>query len=324
MWIEIILAKNAGREAKRNNEVFIPNGKVLSEAVVNYSLPDGMVVRKLVVGVSYQVAPNKVKSTVLLVLAAVPGVAKQPAPVVRVTAYGDFAVHYEIRYPLADFSTHVDTEAEIMKLLWYRFKRSDIEIPMPVRDIHLTQITPESIRAEQERHAAEIVGLMENVEILAALSKPELNLLVGQVRIETYASGEIPVHQGEAGDSFYIIKSGKVNVVVEKSSSSSAVVATLGAGNFFGEMSLLTGAVRTASIHVMEDAEFIVVDKESFRSTLANNPSLAESMSHILSERQAGLDAERERLDAAGVERRKKDVSGKLLSKMREFFGLVR
>ena len=144
------------------------------------------------------------------------------------------------------------------------------------------------------------------------------------MRIETYASGEIPVHQGEAGDSFYIIKSGKVNVVVEKSSSSSAVVATLGAGNFFGEMSLLTGAVRTASIHVMEDAEFIVVDKESFRSTLANNPSLAESMSHILSERQAGLDAERERLDAAGVERRKKDVSGKLLSKMREFLGLVR
>jgi small-conductance mechanosensitive channel/CRP-like cAMP-binding protein len=307
-----------------NNEVFIPNGKVLSEAVVNYSLPDERVVRKLVVGVSYHVAPNKVMSTVLEVLADVPGVAKQPAPMVRVTAYADFSVNYEIRYPLTDFSTHADTEAEIMKLLWYRFKRSDIEIPMPVRDIRVTQITPESVHAERERHATEIIGLMERVEILTALSKPELNLLVGQVRVETYASGEIPVRQGEPGDSFYIIKSGKVNVVVEKSSSESAVVATLGPGNFFGEMSLLTGAVRTASIHVMEDAEFIVVDKENFRSTLANNPSIAESMSHILSERQAGLDAERERLDAVGVARLKKDVSGKLLSKMREFFGLVR
>lgn len=306
-----------------NNEVFIPNGRILGDAVVNYSLPDSTVVRKLVVGVSYLVAPNKVTSTVLEVLAAVPGVAKYPAPVVRVTAYGDFAVHYEIRYPLADFSTHVDTEAEIMKLLWYRFKRSGIEIPMPVRDIHLSQITPESVRAERERHSAEIVGLMEKVEILTALSKPELNLLVGKVRIETYASGEVPVRQGETGDSFYMIKCGRVNVVVEKSSGESAVVATLGPGNFFGEMSLLTGAVRTASIHVMEDAEFIVVDKENFRSTLANNPSIAESMSHILSERQAGLDAGRERLDAAGLERRKKDVSGKLLSKMKEFFGMV-
>lgn len=307
-----------------NNEIFIPNGKVLSEAVVNYSLPDAMVVRKLTVGVSYHISPNKVRSAVLELLGAVPGVAKRPAPVVRVISYGDFAVHYEIRYPLAEFSSYVETEAEIMNLLWYRFKRNGLEIPLPIRDIHLKQITPESVHAEQERRAGEIAGRMEKVEILTALSKSELKHLVGQVRTETYAEGEITFHQGEPGDSFYIIKSGKVDVVVEKKQGESSIVATLGPGNFFGEMSLLTGAARTASIQVKEDAEFIVIDKESFRSTLANNPSLAESMSRILSERQAGLDAERERLDAAGFERRKKDVSGKLLSKMREFFGLTR
>jgi small-conductance mechanosensitive channel len=307
-----------------HNEVFIPNGKVLSEAVVNYSLPDATVVRKLAVGVSYGIAPNKVRSTVLEVLSAVPGVAKRPAPVVRVTGYGDFAVHYEIRYPLADFSSHVDTETEIMNLLWYRFKRNGIEIPMPIRDINVRQVTPESHQAEKERRAEEILGLMEKVEILTPLSKEELKRLVGRLSVMSYAAGEIPVRQGEPGDSFYIIKSGKVSVVVEKSAGDSAVVAVLGAGNFFGEMSLLTGAVRTASIQVQDDAEFIVVDKESFRSTLAGNPSIAESMSHILSERQAGLDAERERLDAAALERHKKDVSGKLLSKMREFFGLIK
>jgi small-conductance mechanosensitive channel/CRP-like cAMP-binding protein len=307
-----------------NNEVFIPNGKVLNEAVVNYSLPDATVVRKLTVGINYHAAPNKVKNTIIDLLKGVPGVAARPAVMVRIINYADFAIHYEIRYPLADFATHVDTEAEIMGLLWYRFKRDGIDIPMPIRDIHVKQITPESVHAERERLAAEIAGLMEKVEILTALSKKELNLLVGQVRIETYASGEVPVRQGEPGDSFYIIKCGKVNVVVQKSSGESAVVATLGPGTFFGEMSLLTGAVRTASILVMEDAEFIVVDRESFRSTLANNPSIAESMSHILSERQAGLDAERDRLDSAARERHKKDVSGKLLTKMREFFGLSR
>ena len=163
---------------------------------------------------------------------------------------------------------------------------------------------------------------MEKVEMLTALSTPELQKLVTHVRRETYAMGEIPVRQGDAGDSFYIIKSGKVDVVVEKSPGEQVVVATLGPGNFFGEMSLLTGAVRTASIHVNEDAEFIVIDKDSFASTLANNPSIAESLSRILSERQAGLDAERERLDAATLERRKKDVSGRMLSKIKEFFGL--
>jgi len=113
-------------------------------------------------------------------------------------------------------------------------------------------------------------------------------------------------------------------VVVEKSSREKAVVATLGPGNFFGEMSLLTGAVRTASIQVKNDAEFIVVDKESFKTTLVNNSSIAENLSQILSAHQAGLDAERERPDTSALERRKKDESGKMLSKIKDFFRLAK
>jgi CRP-like cAMP-binding protein len=158
--------------------------------------------------------------------------------------------------------------------------------------------------------------------LFSPLSKPELKKLVEHLSVKSYAAGEVPVRQGEPGDSFYIIKSGRVDVVVEKSPDETAVVVTLGPCNFFGEMSLLAGATRTASIHVKDDAEFIMIDKESFGITLANNPSIAESLSHILSERQSGLDAERERLDAAALERRKKDVSVRLLSKIRDFFGL--
>jgi CRP-like cAMP-binding protein len=194
---------------------------------------------------------------------------------------------------------------------------------MPVRDINLRQVTPESQLTEQKRRAHEIMALMESVEIFFPLTKVELNNLVNQVSVMTYAKGEVPVRQGEAGDSFYIIKSGRVDVVVEKSMLENAVVATLGPGNFFGEMSLLTGAVRTASIRVKDDAEFIVIDKESFKTTLVNNPSIAESLSQILSARQAGLDAEHERLDTSALERRKKDESGRMLSMIRDFFGLI-
>jgi CRP-like cAMP-binding protein len=183
-------------------------------------------------------------------------------------------------------------------------------------------VTPESQQAGQKRRADEITALMENVEIFSPLTKAELKNLIDHAIVMSYAAGEIPIRQGDAGDSFYIIKSGRVDVVVGKSALETAVVATLGAGNFFGEMSLLTGAVRTASIHVKEDAEFIVIDKENFGTTLTRNPSIAESLSQILSERQAGLEAERERLDVVALERRKKDVKRKLLSTMREFFGL--
>jgi small-conductance mechanosensitive channel len=305
-----------------NNEVFIPNSKVLSEAVVNYSMPDTTMVRKLAVGVSYGVPPNRVKDAVLGVLSSVEGVSTDFKPQVRVLHYGDFSVSYEIRFAISDFSRYVDIEAEIMNLLWYRFKRSGIEIPFPIRNVNLTQITPEARQLEAERLSNEIIGLMEKVDILSPLSKSELKKLVATVGVEVYATGEFPVRQGQAGDTFYIIKKGRVEVIVEKASGESARVAVLGPGDFFGEMSLLTGEARTASIRVKEDAELVVIDKESFSSILAYNPSIAESLSKILSERQASLEAQRERLDAAALDRRKKDHSGKLLHRIREFFGL--
>ncbi len=305
-----------------NNEIYIPNSKVLSEAVVNYSLPEPVSVRTLSVGVNYQVQPNRVRQALEEVLTTVSGVLRQPAPLVRVLRFGEYAIEYEVRYAIGDFRRHLEIEAEVMHLVWYRFKRDGIEIPFPIRTVHLTEITAESRRAEQERHVAEVLAIMEKAEILAPLSAEERRRLAGVVGVKTYASGELAVRQGEPGDSFYLIKRGSVDVVVEKAGGEEAVVATLGSGNFFGEMSLLTGAARTAGIRVREDAEFVVIDRESFRAVLVNNPSIAESLSHILAERQAGLEAQRERLDAAAAERRKKDVKGRMLKNIREFFGL--
>lgn len=307
-----------------NNEVFIPNSKVLSEAVVNYSLPDRTSVRTLSVGVNYSVPPNAVRTALQEILATVPGVYGTPPPVVRVKDYGDFAIHYEIRYALHEYQRYIEIEAEIMNLLWYRFKRDNIEIPFPIRTVHLKEITAESQRSEQERQMAGVLALMDKVDILTPLAVEERRHLAETVGVKIYASGECPVRQGDPGDSFYIIKRGTVDVVVGKSpGEGEAVVATLGAGNFFGEMSLLTGAVRTASIRVREDAEFIVIDRESFRSILVKKPSIAESLSHILSERQAQLALQREKLDTVTLERRKKDESSRLLNNIREFFGLL-
>lgn len=306
-----------------HNEVFIPNSKILNDAVVNYSLPDSVQVRKLTVSVAYTIPPNTVKATVLNALATITGVSRSPEPIVRVVSYGEYSVHYEIRYAITDFSRFVEIEAEIMSLLWYWFKRDNITIPMPTRDVFIHEKTAEMDQSDKERLAAEIFSLLSKVEVLAPLNKTELKKLSAQLSVKSYAANEVPIHQGERGNSFYIIKSGKVDVIVEKAQGESAVVATLGPGNFFGEMSLLTGAQTFATIRIKEDAECVVIDKEQFGTILANNPSIAEALSNFLSERQAGLEMELEKLDAASLARRKRDVSGKMLTKIREFFGLA-
>lgn len=305
-----------------NNEVFIPNTRVLNDPVVNFSLPNTRVTRTVEIGVHYSVPPNRVKQVVLGALRSVADIQHTPEPMVRVLKYGEYSIHYQIRYSIIDYARSLPIEAELMHLLWYRFKRNGIEVPMPVRDIHLREITPASIEADEQRRFDEILRRMKKVEMLTALSDGEQRQLARQVRVETYSSGEFIFRQGDPGDTFCIVKSGRVDIVVAKPTGDSVVVATLGTGNFFGEMSLLTGAARTASVLVTEDVELIVIDKESFADTLIGNPSIAESLSRILSERQARLDAERERLDAASLARRQAEVSTRTLSKIREFFGL--
>ena len=105
-----------------------------------------------------------------------------------------------------------------MKLLWYHFKRNGIEIPYadqghPSQAGHAGERACRTGTAGRRDHQA----YGEGGNPYRALSKPELKKLVQQVSIETYAAGEVPVRQGEPGDSFYIIKSGTVDVVVEKS-----------------------------------------------------------------------------------------------------------
>lgn len=307
-----------------NNEVFIPNSQVLAGAVVNYSLPDHMTIRKVSVGVSYHIAPNTVRKTILGVLASVTGVHTHPEPMVRIAGYGDFSVNYEIRYAIHEYHRYLEIESEIMNLIWYRFKRDGIEIPFPVHTVHLKEITAATKRAESEHAFAGMLNLIGKVDFLRPLSEEERRKLVETVGIKDYAAGEIIFRQGDAGDSFYIIKKGSVDVDVfaAKEGGEGVVVATLGPGDFFGEMSLLTGAARTATIRVNEDAEFVVIDRESFRDTLVHNPSIAESLSRILAERQAALAAQREKLDTVALELRRRDESGTLLRNIRAFFGL--
>lgn len=305
-----------------HNEVFIPNSKVLSEAVVNFSRPDTLQTRKLEIGVHYHVPPNKVKQVILDALSSVPGVRMKSEPLVRVMRYGENAVNYEIRYLISDHARHVDIESEIMGLLWYRFRRHGIDIPMPVRDVRVTEVTSESRKQEMHAHTEELVAIMKRVDILSPLTPEELRELAQRVRIEQFATGEMPVRQGDSGDTFYIIKNGRVDVIVQRSTGEPATVATLGAGDFFGEMSLLTGATRTASIRIKDDAELLVIGKESFSAVLTNNPSIAESLSLILSSRQSALHAELERLDTRSHEHHQGDSSGELLKKIKDFFGL--
>ncbi|KPJ54300.1 hypothetical protein AMJ39_00700 [candidate division TA06 bacterium DG_24] len=304
-----------------NDYVIMPNGSLAKEKIINYSVPTRAHAREIEVGVSYGVPPGEVKRRMIEASLEVPRVLRRPAPIVRLQGFDDFSVRYVVKFWTADFAAHLDIEDEVRTKIWYRFKRTGIEIPFPIRTVYLHQVTEEEAererRAEVDRHRE----LLKRVEIFAPLSEDELARISRQLRLGRFARGETLVTQGEPGDSFYIIVSGEVSVTVRDAEGHSAEVARLGDGSFFGEMSLLTGAPRNATVTALQDTNVLIVDKAQFATILERNPAIAEELCKILDEREKATRARL--LEAKEVPIEEREATRRsILHGIRRFFGL--
>jgi CRP-like cAMP-binding protein/Zn-dependent protease len=133
------------------------------------------------------------------------------------------------------------------------------------------------------REAGEMIS---NLPMLTMLPLESLNELASRVEMRRVAAGAVVVRQGESASEFFLIRSGRVNVVDEVPGGEEEVLRTMGAGEAFGELALLQGTPRTATVRAEVDSELFSVDKGSFDRLLADSvtaPELAPSVSALMS-----------------------------------------
>jgi len=106
-----------------------------------------------------------------------------------------------------------------------------------------------------------------------------------------YQNGEIIVRQGETGDCMYVVQGGQVEVLHEQEGRA-VRLATMGPGDFFGEMALFEREVRSATVRALGEARVLTVDKKTFLRRIHADPSLAYRLLQTLSQRVRRLDAE--------------------------------
>ena len=107
------------------------------------------------------------------------------------------------------------------------------------------------------------------------LAEPGLSEMQRHVRPLRFRAGEAVLRQGDSADRFYIIRHGEVTVTQRDETGRDAVLATLGPGQFFGEMGLLADTPRTASVHARTELEVLTLDRETFRRVLGQPPGAA-------------------------------------------------
>ena len=156
------------------------------------------------------------------------------------------------------------------------------------------------------------------IEFFAELSEAEIAQLLAASKSKIYNPGDLLIQRGDGGDSMFVITHGYVEVLVGQADQPDAeiAVAKLREGEFFGEMSLLTGAPRSATIRAITTVRANEISKEAFRGVLQTRPELLGVISRIIAERRLHL-----KLAEEDSEAKTRKGSEQLLERMRAFFG---
>jgi len=303
---------------KADDYIVIPNSSIAKEAIVNFSRPTRNHGCYLPIGVSYDTPPNKARQVILGVLAECPDVCAEPAPSVYLTGYGDFSINFTIKFFISDFARQDPVQSGVMDRLWYAFKREGISIPFPVQDCRERDAVAD---AQLERSAVRdsIRKLLAGVDLFQSLSPAEMERLVEGEALQIFAAGEKLCRQGEAGESFYIIRGGRVAVQVAGADGKPVTVAHLGPGAFFGEMSLLTGESRSGTVVAETDVEVVCVSKADFSGVLQANADLAGKLAVVLEKRLTERGQKLAALAPAGAA---PEAHSALAARIRRFFGI--
>ncbi len=291
--------------------VYIPNGIISKGAIFNYSQPTTEYIAAMDVCISYDAAPNRLRRILMEVLTRHPQIMQQRKQEVRIKSFGDHGVVYQLRFWVNNYALENKIRSDIYSHIWYRLRREKIHIPYPVREMIQTQpmehVTPSDVVEE----------VLEAVELFQSLGEAARKTLAQRARIQLYGAHEEIVQQGAPGNSLYIIMHGRCRVFVwNDKDTSSRPVAALNPGDFFGEMSLLTGAPRRATVVAEEETECLVINKTDVKDLLLAKPEVAQEMSRVLAERHADLKSV---MAAKGPEETSTSAS-QILGKIWEFF----
>jgi CRP-like cAMP-binding protein len=188
--------------------------------------------------------------------------------------------------------------------------------------VFVTHDDSEKSERKRQRALESHRNALRGVALFSNLSDDELTRLAESAKRAPFAAGEVITRQGAQAHYLYVLVSGQADVLVSAEGGVERRVATLDAPAFFGEMALLTGAAREATVVAKGVVECLRVDKDGFGELLSARPELAREVAAILAERRVGLEAARGGLDQDARTQRIANESNRILASLKDFFAL--
>ena len=257
----------------------------------------------------YSFPPERAMTVLFNTLLEEPGILRDPAPSVRIDWFMENGIQYNLRFYLEDYGTILMVRNRILMRVWYAVTREGYSFPFPHREVIVQKSKPPFQLSDPG-----IQWNLRQIEFLSCLGDEYLEELTKRAHLRVFGNGETVVRQGDGGNSLFINLCGDLDVSVD-----GIKVATLGGGEFFGEMSLLTGEKRSATVMAVGEAWLIEITKLALEPVIHSNPSIAEELSVALERRLEKIrEVQLFSKTAPEVEERRDTI----LFKIKKFFSL--
>jgi CRP-like cAMP-binding protein len=283
---------------------------------------------ELMIGVDLDVSPARAKAVLLEAVQSCPLVQREPGPTVQLASFTPNGVHYRVKFHTEGFQVERTALDQVQEAIWYGLRRAAIDMPYPQTTVSYRERAAEAEERRRREHLAEAEDLLGRIDFVKALSEPARKTLAERARFVEYGPGQAIVKQGEQGDTLFLVARGEVGVRIRvdavagsardaRSSDGDRELARLGRGALFGEMSVLTGDPRTATVVAIGDAALLAVDRDAFERILSAEPELAQKLADVITRRRLALDQVRAEQQAPVLDKE----SSNLLSRIRGIFG---
>src|SRR4051812_14041180 len=269
---------------KAGNFVVVPNSVLSRDTITNYSEPTRETRLEVMVSAGYDAAPNDVKTAIVDALRSEPSILGDPPAEVLLADFADSAIHYRVRVWTTDFAADERVRDRVRARVYYAFSRRGIAFPYPVR------VNIESKRHLEPTEEHGRARALDGVAILASLSASQRGQLASMSRLLLYGAGEVIAHEGDPGASMFVLRTGEAAVTI---AGAEGELARLTQGAFFGEMSLLTGDTRSATVTAVTDCELLEIGVEAFRRVVMSDAESVERVADAVSSRRAELERHR-------------------------------
>jgi small-conductance mechanosensitive channel/CRP-like cAMP-binding protein len=253
--------------------------------------------------------------------ADIPHVARNPQPTCLLVDMAESTPGFSVAYWLTDLGALNPTNSDMRVHIVSALQRAGIPVALPSQSIFLSQ-EPDTRELDMDRDMRRRVSALNGIDLFDGFAKTDLHILAERLVPTPFSTGDVLTQQGATADWLYIIATGKADVYVENGHER-AKVAELGPGMLCGEMGLMTGEPRTATVLARTHMDTYRLDKDSFRDLLVSRPEVADQISALLAKRRAQLDATLKGLDDASHAALTTRTRADIRRTIQHFFGLA-